>query len=314
MKRVLITGITGFVGTNLVQYLQSNKEIQIIGYSRDIDKAKFSLNNVDFISEISAIILDRYLIDTVIHLAGIAHDLSGDFNKEDYQRVNYRWTSQIYDEFNKSQANSFVFVSSIKAVTDHSGNVIDEDYISNPTSDYGISKKNAEDFILNNQSANKNTFILRPCMIHGPGNKGNLNLLYKYVKASIPYALGAYKNERSFLSIENFCFTIEKILEGKLTAGIYLLADNDTISTNDLIHLIGQEINKKVIILRLPKFIIGKMAQFGTWVHAPFNLKTVAKLSENMAVSNQKLLLNLGQSLPESTIEGLKKTIKSFHG
>lgn len=313
MKRVLITGITGFVGTNLVRYLQNNSEIQIIGYSQNINKAKSLLSNVDFISEISANILDRYLIDTVIHLAGIAHDLSGNFNDEDYQRVNFRWTCEIYDEFLRSQVSNFIFISSIKAVTDHAHDLIDEKYISNPRSDYGVSKKNAEEYMLNNQKFNKNAFILRPCMIHGPGNKGNLNLLYKVVKAGIPYPLGAFKNKRSFLSIENFCFTIVKILESKLSAGIYLLADNDAISTNDLIRLIGQEINKKVIIVKIPKDIVKKLALFGTWFHTPFNLKTVAKLSENMVVSNQKLLLNLDESLPESTIEGLRKTIKSFH-
>ena len=314
MKRVLITGISGFLGANIVRYFHGNKRVKIVGHSREIKqtKAKYAEYKIEFIADLSAETIDKNNIDSIIHLAGIAHDLSGNYTPQDYQLVNYEKTKQLYEEFVKSYANYFVFVSSIKAVVDHTDFIINEDFIPNPSSDYGVSKRQAEEYIINHGQKDKKYFILRPCMIHGPGNKGNLNLLFKFVKSGVPYPLGAFENKRSFLSIDNFCFTIQKILEDQLKAGTYLLSDNDPVSTNDLVRLIGHGINKKVSILKIPKTIIWNLARIGSWIHAPFNTNTIAKLCENMVVSNQKLLVNLNENLPISAIDGLKKTIKSF--
>ncbi len=315
MKRVLITGITGFLGTSLVHYLHGNKGISVVGHSRDMlnGKEKFDAYNIDFIDELSTEALDENDIDAIIHLAGIAHDLSGKFKKKDYQQVNYHNTKKLHEEFANSKARSFVFLSSIKAVVDHTDSLINEDIVPNPRSEYGISKRHAEEYLSEHQQKEKKYFILRPSMVHGPGNKGNLNLLYKFVKAGIPYPLGAFENKRSFLSIDNFCFTIQKILEEKVNPGTYLLSDNEPVSTIELVKLIGSGMGRKVRILRIPKAIIWSIAQIGTWLHAPFNTKSVSKLCENMMVSNQKVLLNLSDKLPVSSIEGLRKTIKSFN-
>lgn len=55
----------------------------------------------------------------------------------------------------------------------------------------------------------KNVYIMRPCMIHSPGNKGNLNLLYGVVKKGIPWPLSAFENKRTFTSIDNLCLKIK---------------------------------------------------------------------------------------------------------
>ena len=150
-------------------------------------------------------------------------------------------------------------------------------------------------------------------MIHGPGNKGNLNLLYKFVQAGIPYPLGSFKNQRSFLSIQNFCFIIQNLINGALNPGAYLLADSMSISTLDLVKLIGRVSGKKVRFIKMPKSLVRGLAHMGSIFHAPFNTSTLVKLVENMKVSNKKLLLNLKKELPISTIDGLTKTIKSFN-
>jgi nucleoside-diphosphate-sugar epimerase len=315
MKRILITGVTGFVGTSLVHYFHENKGVSIYGHSRDIQKAKtkFAAYKIEFLEELTVKAFDENNIDIIIHLAGIAHDLSGKFQENDYQHVNYTNTKELHEVFVNSKVSTFVFISSIKAVVDHTDCLIDENFVPNPASEYGKSKRKAEEFITNNARNDKKYFILRPCMIHGPGNKGNLNLLYRFVKAGIPYPLGAFKNKRSFLSIENFCFIMQKIIEEQLKPGTYLLSDDDPVSTNEVVRIIGRGLNKKVRILSLPKAMIWSLARIGSWTHAPFNTSIVAKLCENMVVSNQKLLLNLKAKLPISSIDGLKKTIKSFN-
>ncbi|MDP4679990.1 MAG: nucleoside-diphosphate-sugar epimerase, partial [Cyclobacteriaceae bacterium] len=87
----------------------------------------------------------------------------------------------------------------------------------------------------------KSYYILRPCMIHGPGNKGNLNLLYKLISNGIPYPLAAFENKRSFLSVENLCFVIRELLErDDIPSGIYNVSDDEVLSSNTLIKLIAK--------------------------------------------------------------------------
>lgn len=312
MKRILITGITGFVGTSLVSYFQNNENVQILGHARDISKARLHLPDTALVDELSAKSIDDHKIDVIVHLAGIAHDLSGNYKKEDYHRVNYEGTKLWFDAFAASQASTFVFISSIKAVVDHADFIVDESFEPNPKSDYGISKQEAEIYITAHSPGEKQVFILRPCMIHGPCNKGNLNLLYKFVKSGVPYPLAAFENKRSFLSIDNFCFVIQNIAEENLAPGTYHLADSEPVSTNDLIRLIGKTMEKRVFLWKFPKPIIWGLARVGSWIRMPFNTSTVTKLCENMVVSNQKLLVNLKQDLLVSSWQGLQNTIKSF--
>jgi nucleoside-diphosphate-sugar epimerase len=92
--------------------------------------------------------------------------------------------------------------------------VLTEEVEPKPLTHYGKSKLMAEEYILSQPlSVGKSYYILRPCMIHGPGNKGNLNLLYQIVQKGIPYPLAAFENKRSFLSIENLCFIGAKTLK-----------------------------------------------------------------------------------------------------
>jgi len=312
MKRILITGITGFVGTNLVEYLQDQDGIQIFGYSRDNEAAKEKFSDIEFLTDLSATVFDRYFIDTIIHLSGIAHDLSGNYSKKDYENVNFKWTAEIYDQFLKASVNRFVFISSIKAMVDHADEEINEHYKPEPMCHYGISKYLPEEYILKNQKSNKDSYILRPCLIHGPGNKGNLNMLYKFVQAGIPYPLVLFKNQRSYLSIENFCFIIRNLLNDALDPGVYLLADSMSISTLDLVKLIGEVSGKSIRFIKMPKSLVRGLARLGSLFQVPFNSGTLVKLVENMKVSNKKLLLNLKKELPVSAVEGLTRTIKSF--
>jgi nucleoside-diphosphate-sugar epimerase len=315
MKNVLITGVTGFIGRSLVRHFRSDDGIKLFGHSRDYGRASmvFEHGGLTLLPTISSDVLLQHSIDSIIHLAGIAHDLSGKFADDDYHQVNFIQTKELYDQYASSSATEFIFVSSIKAAVDHSDVVIDEGHAANPSSAYGKSKLLAEQYINKAQfSDERNAYILRPCMVHGPGNKGNLNLLYRMVKKGIPYPLAAYSNQRSFLSIENFCFVTECILKGRLSSGTYHLADTNPLSTTDLVLLIARGIEKKILLLKLPKPIVSAFALFGSWLGAPFNKSVLSKLTENLVVSNRKLLLHLGQRLPVASEEGLMRTIRSF--
>jgi len=316
MNRILITGVTGFVGRSLVEYFHDKDGVQLFAHSRNAEKAReaFSDFRIEIVPDIHADLLNKYKIDTIIHLAGIAHDLSGKFTDKDYLEVNVENTKLLYAQYAQSTAMTFIFMSSIKAATDHSDELVDEFFIPDPKTPYGKSKLLAEQYLNEHTIEGKRVVILRPCMIHGPGNKGNLNLLYKFVKKGIPYPLAAFNNLRSFLSIGNLCFALEKIIQTPACEGTFHIADDEPISTLELVSLIGEESGKRAKMLKIPRPIVQSVAAVGSALHLPFNLATLGKLTESMAVSNRKLLLTLNTEFPVSTREGLILTIKSLNG
>lgn len=297
MKKVLITGISGFVGQNLSKYLQDSYEIIGVGRNRGVNYDNFSMVNNDI----------------VIHLAGKAHDLKSVTDPEEYYKINFELTKKIYDSFNSSYAHTFFFISSVKAVADDVKDTLTEKFIPSPKTHYGKSKLLAEKYILANIQPNKRVFILRPCIIHGEGNKGNLNLLYDIVKKGFPYPLGAFDNKRSFLTIENFCFIIKELLDNeKIPSGVFNVSDDEPISTNELINLINMSLNRRKHIMKIPKKIIWAIAKVGDIFRLPLNSDRLDKLTNNYVVSNEKIRCMLNKRLPYTTKEGLLKTFLSF--
>lgn len=256
--------------------------------------------------------------DAVIHLAGLAHDTRNTLNEDAYFKVNFELTKDLYERFLKTDAaGKFIYVSSVKAVADKVQGELDENFSPAPATPYGASKLKAEEYIrqLSMGVAAKQYYILRPCMVHGPGNKGNLNLLYKFVEKGLPYPLGSYNNRRSFLSIENFCDVCKRLLTNNIPSGVYNLADDEPISTVELFSIISSVIGKKARVLNVPRGLVGMMAGLGDKLGLPFNTERLDKLTENYVVSNDKIKKALGlTTMPVTTQEGLVKTIRSFAG
>ena len=195
--------------------------------------------------------------------------------------------------------------------------MLTEDVIPSPKGPYGESKIAAENYLISHQSSvishQKKTYILRPCMIHGPGNKGNLNLLYQVVRKGIPYPLGAFENRRSFTSIDNLSFVIQQLIEKDIPNGIYNVGDDETLSTNELIALMAKTMGKPNRIWNWNKSLIQLCAKIGTELHLPLNTERLQKLTENYVVSNAKLKKALGiDKMPVSAREGFRKTIESL--
>jgi nucleoside-diphosphate-sugar epimerase len=309
MRAILITGISGFVGSNLSDHLLHSGEYTVYGHSRTPgDFVTHVAKGIRFVDDLSIDRLNELKIESIVHLAGIAHDLHNRYSTADYYRVNTEATKNIFDLFLNSNASRFIVVSSIKAVCDIAASPSHEEVTPTPKTDYGKSKLKAEEYIRSNAAAtDKHYYILRPAMIHGPGNKGNLNLLYKFVRSGVPWPLSAFDNQRSFLSIGNFNFIVDRLLTGKIPSGVYHLADSSYISTTDLVKQIGLAMNKKIRVMRFPRTLISVLARL-TGQQARLD-----KLTESMMVSNSKILTTLGQELPVTLKEGIRKTIRSFH-
>ena len=336
---ILVTGIHGFVGSNLVNALKYNHilyGLDIISPAKEGVIKTFLWKDIESADSIHE--LPHF--DAIIHLAGKAHDTKNQSAAQIYFDINTGLTQKIFDFFLQSSAKKFIFFSSVKAAADSVvGDILTEDVIPTPVGPYGESKIKAEEYIINKLTVdsgqwtvamqhdsaancqlstvhcqlNKQVYILRPCMIHGPGNKGNLNLLYNVVKKGIPWPLGAFENRRSFTSIDNLCYVVEGLLTKDVPGGIYHMGDDEAMSTNELITIICEVMGKKPHIWKINRGIMEGCAGIGTLLHLPLNTERLRKLTENYVVSNAKIKAALGiDKMPVTAKEGLIKTVKSF--
>ena len=291
MNSIFLTGSSGFVGVNLIDYLGSYKFYK---YQRESP-------------------IDIYQ-DVVIHLAGKAHDLKKTSNPEEYYQVNTELTKIVFDSFLASNAKVFITLSSVKAVADEVHGELTEQHFPFPITYYGESKLLAEEYILSKKiPEGKRVYILRPCMIHGPGNKGNLNLLYNLVSKGLPWPLGAFENKRSYCSIDNLCFIIRELIENdQIPYGIYNISDDENLSTNELIDLISVSLGKKSHIWNVPQSLIKSFSKLGDVLRLPLDSERLSKLTETYIVSNDKIKKAINKPLPISSKDGLIKTFNSF--
>ena len=297
--KILITGSNGFVGTNLRKYLEG-KGHQCV--TLDVRNADYDWTEFAKISFESC--------DAIVHLAGKAHDLKKVASEQSYFDINVGLTEKIYgclvtgDRWLVAGAKvpKFIYFSSSKASA--TGNA------------YGRSKWAAEQFLLsqppvtNHQSPT--TIILRPAMIHGPGNKGNLNLLWGIARRGLPWPLAAFENKRSFTSIGNICAAVEALCE-RGENGVYPIADDEMLSTNRLIELIAEVCGKKAKLWRIPKGLMRFAAKIGDILHLPLNTERIEKLTEDSFVDNAKLKAALGwQQMPIRAEDGMRDTLRYF--
>ncbi len=306
---VLISGINGFVGTNMYNNYYKNINITGIDISSSTSKKQCTIYTWDELSLLPE-------VDTIIHLAGMAHDTRGTADESQYFEVNVGLTQKIYDQFLMSSAQKFIYFSSVKAVADSvEGETLTEDVFPNPKTPYGRSKLEAETYLLSKElPSDKRLYIFRPAMIHGPGNKGNLNLLYSVLKSGIPYPLGAYNNKRSFTSIQNLLFIVQYFLQTDIQSGVYNVCDDEALSTIEIATLINQSLGRPGKIWNIPKMLINGIAKTGDLLHLPFNSERLQKLTETYVVSNAKLKLALKvDNLPVGAREGLSETLRSFN-
>lgn len=312
--KILITGVHGFVGSNLVKALSKEHTIyglDIVSPIKEGVRYTFTWDFLDKPDEIPE-------VDAIIHLAGKAHDTKNEAAADVYFKVNTDLTKKIFDYFlTHDSIKKFVFFSTAKAAADKVNGVLTEDVVPSPVGPYGESKIAAERYLQSKmeevRNKSKDVYIFRPCMIHGPGNKGNLNLLYGVVKKGIPWPLGAFENRRTFTSIENICFAVNGVLTKDVPSGIYNMGDDEALSTNELIEEICKSLGKKAHIWKLPKGLMFGVANIGGALHLPLDSERLRKLTEDYVSSNAKIKKALGvDKMPVDAREGLKVTLESF--
>lgn len=324
---VLITGVSGFVGANLGYYLL-NKGYKVIGtYFRNKPK----INHPNFIpvqvyDPYSKHSWDSLIKESnfIIHLIGKAHV----FNKNDeklkveFIKVNVNITKAILESLLESkEKKKFVYISSISAISSNSNVLINNDSDCNPDTLYGLSKYYAEKIIEELLDHKVHWCILRPVSIYGPGDPGNLSKLIEVIKKLPIIPVLETENKRSFLYIGNFIETLYKVLlSDQVWFKKYVVADNEVISTSDLIKAIGTLMNKKLATIPIKAKYLKLIGYFGDFIsknlkiNLPINSYFINRFIGNLYVTNYALKKDLNFEMPFSLFEGIKLTIKNAGG
>ena len=237
MKKVLITGANSFVGTNIEKWLQKNP-------------CEFSVDTVDTMNDIWKT-ADFSKYDVVYHVAGIAHVDPKPEMAPLYYKVNRDLTIEIAKWAKEYGVKQFIFMSSgivYHASKSLKGDIKTKDTVPNPNDFYGDSKLQAENGLKEMECDTFKVCILRPPMIYGPGNKGNLPRL-GWLATKTPI-FPAWHNKRSMLYVENLAEFVKQAILHELN-GIYFPQNAEYSDTVEIVRHFAKEHGHKIWISKI---------------------------------------------------------------
>jgi nucleoside-diphosphate-sugar epimerase len=259
-------------------------------------------------------------IDIVIHLAARAHIINETIpNPEaEFIKVNTQGTANLVEQSIQAGVKHFIFVSSIHAMAAESDNILNENSPCHPDSPYGRSKLQAEQALINlAKDSNMTWTILRPTLVYGLGNRANMDRLMKLIKRGLPLPFAAIKNRRSFVFVGNLVAAIITCLDHPNAANqIFLISDNQAVSTPQLIRLIAQQIQHPCQLLPVPTTLLRFLGYLGdslesiTGKNLPFNTYNIDRLLGSLAVDSSHIQKTLNWQPPFTLEQGLARTIR----
>lgn len=272
LKKILITGASGFVGNACAQTLQAMNQYEVCLAVRNlnnirVDQRGFSMVQVDELSLSTPWEKALQNCDCVIHTAGRAHVMKENANNpsEEYRRVNVEGTLNLARQAIKAGVRRFIYISSIKVngETSEFSHPFCVDDKPNPKDLYSQSKYEAEEVLKElAKESSLEVVIIRPPLIYGPGVKGNFRLLLNWLKKGYPILAPKTINKRSFVGLKNLIDFIHVCITHPNAANeTFLVSDGYDLSTTELFRHIGQHMNKPVRLIHAPfsslSFLLG---------------------------------------------------------
>lgn len=314
-KYILVTGADGFIGSALCRKLLLEGKL-VKGAVRSQKKLSILSNKVVAVQtgEIGkdtpwGTVLNN--VDTVVHLAGIAHRTNKLTKNElsQYDRVNVIGTERLVKACVQIGVRRFIFISSIGVNGEFTGKKsFTEDDIPCPAGAYAVSKWKTEQ-VLHETAKNTNMeiVILRAPLVYGPNAPGNFKRLMYLIKIGVPLPLGNISSLRSFIYLGNLADIINTCITHPLAAGeTFLVSDGQDVTTSNLIKMLACAMGKRVILFSVHLGILKTLCKIAG------KAEELEKLTESLLVDSSKIRNLLGWKPPFTLEEGIRETVKNI--
>lgn len=322
VRRVLVTGAAGFVGRHLIAALIKDGWL-VKGTGRGERPSGEGWNPVEWVPcDLAETRNFSHLlsgVDAVIHLSALAHQIGTERTSADYLTANTEVTKRLAAAASRApNVRRFLFVSTVGAICSASDEVISEKSPCQPDTPYGQSKLRAEEALaeeLNGSAAD--WCVIRPTLVYGPGNPGNMERLIKLIKLPLPLPFGAIRNRRSFVYVGNLVDAIQTCLtKPEASRKTFVVADREVLSTGELIRELAKACGRSVRLVSVPLGLLrvgvklAEIPQRITGRSFGLDLKTLEKLSDSLEVSTAKIEEEVGWQPPFTAREGLRRTFE----
>lgn len=319
-KTILVTGATGFIGQHLVSRLKSmdyplTLAVRNRKKGHDANLRVVDVGDIDSETDWQEALQG---VHVVIHLAARAHQLNDTATNPEqlFEDINTKGTQNLVRQSIYAGVDHFIFVSSIGAMATLSEHILTDESACQPDTPYGRSKLAAEKALIElNHNSNMAWTILRPTLVYGPGNPGNMERLMKLVKTGLPLPFGSFQNRRSFIYVGNLVDIILKVVSHPNAKNqIFLCSDGDDLSTAELIQRIAKCANRPCYLLPIPLSFLRLGGEFLDIIQQilrrslSINSETIMRLMGSLWVDNSKLHSLLDWTPPYSIEDGLRQT------
>lgn len=297
MVKLLFTGASGFLGSNLKPLLRNNFEVKTLGLT---DEDDYKVNIANSVPDVDI------HFDVVLHAAGKAHMVpKSEEEKKLFFDINYQGTVNLCRALEKSGLpKAFVFISTVAVYGLETGENITEEHPLNGDTPYALSKIRAEEFLTDWCTQNNVTLaIIRPSLIAGPNPPGNLGAMIKGIKTGAYLSIAGGKARKSVLMVQDIARLLPALI---VKGGIYNVCDDSQPTFRELELLIAKQLGKRPPI-SIPYWIAKSMALVGDLLgnRAPINSLKLSKITESLTFSNEKAKRELGWE-PMSVVENFK--------
>lgn len=296
MAKILVTGASGFVGRHLVPVLEADgHHVVEAGRTRRHQASNHvQISDVGPGTDWSGKLKD---IDTVVHLAGLAHLNAPD---DAFFAVNDLGTRSLVDACREAGVRSFILLSSIAARK--------AEYSPSGASAYARSKLAGERHVLDAMGKGGLTgIILRPPMIYGHDAPGNWRRLQRFAAGGMPLPFGSVHNRRSYCSIGNLCSAIATAVKaGVQSSGVYEIADEDQVSLAETLRWLREGMGKQARLLPFPVAVIR------TLLGVLGQKKLIESLLDDLKLDPSPFMRTFGWTHPEKAEEAIRKSGRLF--
>jgi nucleoside-diphosphate-sugar epimerase len=319
MNKVLVTGASGFVGTHLLEALSklgiqttalylSNRPVGAVGGS----KALINWIRCDLTKEG----IEKHLrdVDIIFHLAGYSGLGSDSATVNKLNNINVIATERIASAAFSARCR-MIYVSSVHACEEAPGHRIIDEENGQPRSEYGRSKRCAEDLLRSFGEDGLDFTILRPTQLFGEYHKGSIFELVKAIKQSRFVLLGDGENATNFYYVKDFVDTLLRVAENPICRAKTYIAADEPLRLVDLVDEISRNVKMNPTKFRVPRaigIILGAICDVlatSLRIRMPLSRQRVRAMTRDVRYSNRKLMTDIEVSVPYGIRNGLARTI-----